>query len=296
MVKGIRDWIKGILQNSSYYPKVQGEVQNFQNVQDYLTGQAANLDTAATNAQATTDATKQQTQAAFANEPATFQNQINAETTAAQAPATTQATQLAADFKSGDPTKVVADLKQAGVDTNTIQQYLTALTQQNGKPIDLSQFYSFNPNTAVTTANAANAQDYANAAAYNKLTGVDYSGILNPANAAQAGTAPTALAGVNAASLPDYLKTQYENAELAKLGAPTLTSSTATGNPNTSLTPSLPVQANQPTNAVGNTLGTIATSGIPVPGINTAISGAVQSGENFVNKAIGIGGGRKTPL
>lgn len=47
---------------------------------------------------------------------------------------------------------------------------------------------ALNPASAITSTNVATPQDYANAAAYQQLTGKDFSGILNPANANQAGT------------------------------------------------------------------------------------------------------------
>jgi hypothetical protein len=231
---------QALLQNSSSEPKLQGEVGNFQNVQDYLTNQATNLDTAATAGQTTSDATKAAAQSAFANEPATFQNQINSEVAAAQTPAEASAAQFQTDFASGDPTKVIADLKQTNpnVDAQTISAYLTAMNTQTGKPTDLSQFYNYNPQTAITTANAATAQDYANAAAYGKLTGVDYSGVLNPANAAQAGTATNATSGINpgGANVGNYLTDQYANALLAAGGSQPL----KMGTPGTPGTPGIP--------------------------------------------------------
>lgn len=207
---------QALLQSSSYFPKVQDQQKGFNSIQDYLKNTSTDVNNAALGAKATTDATKTATQAPFANALTNFQTGINNEVTAAQTPAQAQADQLAADFKSGDPAKVIADIKQVdpNIDAQTLQSYLTAMNAQTGTPTDLSKFYSFNPNTAITTANAATADDYARAAALQKLTGVDYSGVLNQANASQAGTAPSASSGITSSNINDYLKNQYDQAVL----------------------------------------------------------------------------------
>jgi len=45
-----------------------------------------------------------------------------------------------------------------------------------------------NPEVDINASNIASPEDYANAAAYQKLTGVNYGGVLNPANVENAGT------------------------------------------------------------------------------------------------------------
>jgi len=258
-----------LLQSSSAFPTLQNQQKQFQSIQDYLTNAAGNVDTAATNAATNTAATQANTQNAFTNNVSNFQNKINSEVTAAQTPAATAAKQLQTDFASGDPNKVIADLKQINpnVDAQTIQQYLTALNTQSGKPTDLSQFYSFNPNTAITTANAVTPEDYANAAAYQALTGVDYTGILNPANASQAGTAPNALTGINSTNLVDYLKSKYQQGALggtpltpatpATPGIPGLPATPATGNSFKSSLGVGPATIQFPANATPDTINTL---------------------------------------
>lgn len=204
---------QAILQNSSYYPKVQGEAQNFQNVQDYLTGQAGNLDTAATKAATDTAAAKTNTQNAFANSLTNFQNTLNANTASDLATATAQANKVKADLASGNLSTITPDLGGAsGVAANypTLQQYLTTLNQNYGVKPDLSNYYTYNPGTNVTNATTASAQDYAKAAALQKLTGTDYSSLLNPTNAAQAGTwnKTGTSNGVDIPNAVTYLKSQ----------------------------------------------------------------------------------------
>lgn len=295
---------QAILQNSSYFPQVQDQGKQFGTVQDYLGQQASDVDAAATKAATDTAATQKQTQDAFANSLTNFQGDINSKVAANQAAATTQANKYQADFASGDPTKIVADLKEANpnIDATTIQQYLTAYAKDFGKPSDLSQFYSYNPATAITAANTATQADYDKAAALQQLTGKDFSGVLSPTNVAEAGTAPSATSGINSVPIADYLRGQYTDAELAKLGAsPSANGSFTT--PNLSNPSSLTPSSSKPTDVAGNILGGAAGSGLGnvVNGVTGNIIGTIggsllggQSGlSDSINKALGIGGGKK---
>jgi hypothetical protein len=214
---------QALLTNSSYDPALQAEAGNFQNVQDYLTNQAAGLDTAATNAAATTAATKTNTQDAFTNNLTNFQNQINAETTAAQAPAQATNAQYQTDLASGNVPAVTADLQASGATPAQIADvtsYLKTLNTNYNVTPNLASLDTFNPATDITNANAASAQDYANAAAYGQLTGTDYTGVLNPANASEAGTAPNATSGLNGQTVDAYLKSQLGTQDAALLQTP----------------------------------------------------------------------------
>jgi hypothetical protein len=213
---------QALLQNSSSAPTINAAAPAFQSVNDYLTSQSAALDAQAQQAAANTTAAKTQTQGAFANSLTGFQNQINAETTAAQNNAKGTATQWQSDLASGDPTKVAADLQSAGVDPSTIQSitgYLTSLNKDYGLNPNLSQDYTFNPAVDLTAANVATPQDYQTAAALSQLTGQDYSGVLNQANAAQAGTAGNPNQ-INAAAMTPELKAQLAEQDKEFLAKP----------------------------------------------------------------------------
>lgn len=280
---------QAVLQNSSYFPKVQQQGQNLGSLQDYLTNTASNVDAAATTGQAVTDATKTATQNAFANEPTTFQNQINTETQNAQQAVQANIAPLQADLKSGDANKLAGDLTKLNVPAaqqSSIIDYLKSLNTDYGVNPDLSSAYSFNPATNVTTANAATANDYAKAAALQKLTGVDYSGVLNQANAGQAGTYDTSANALDASGLTGALKQQVIQQEMQKLEPQ-----------NAATTPG----GNQPSqgNSVGDylkahegTIGGSLTALNPiVTGTAAAIGGAVSGIANTINKA--FGGGHK---
>lgn len=213
---------QAVLQNSSYFPKVQQQASDFQTIPTYLTNAAAPVDTAATTAAANTANTKTQTQNAFANEPATFQAQVNNQVQSRQDAANALNTKYKTDLASGNVGQIVQDIQSAnpGASTQTIQSYLTGLKADTGVVPDLSQQDTFNPNTAITAANSVTPGMYDRAAAYNQLTGVDYSGILNPANASQAGTAPTAQSGLNPAALQTYLKGNLTTSDKAVLANP----------------------------------------------------------------------------
>lgn len=210
---------QAILQSSSYFPKVQDQAKELGTVQDYLTQQAQPLNTAANTAAANTAAAQTNTRGAFANTMSDFQKQVNAETAAKQSQAQAVASKYQQDLASGDATAIANDLKQAGVSAGDIPTYLAALNKNYGVKPDASVGYNFNPATAITTANTATPEEYAKAAAYGQLTGQDYTGILNPANAAQAGTAAGPNSGFNVNNLQNYLKTtvgQYDKELLSK--------------------------------------------------------------------------------
>lgn len=198
-----------LLQNSNAYPTVESQAKEFGTIPDYLSGKAQSVDTAATKAATDTAAAKQQTQGAFANNLTNFQNTINGKVTAAQTAAQTSADKVKSDLAAGNTQAIVADLKNANLPPDqiaSIQSYLHNYHLDYGTSPDASSTYTFNPATDITAANVASPEDYANAAAYGKLTGTDYSGVLNPTDAAKAGTAPQASTGLNGQKISDYLK------------------------------------------------------------------------------------------
>jgi hypothetical protein len=204
---------QAILQQAPQYENIQALAPQFTGLQDYLTQKSGEVGTAAGQAKAATEAAKQQTQGAFTGRLGEFQGQINKQTADAQKEAQTIADKYNVDLASGDPTAIVADLQAAGAadqDIARVSGLLQGLKQYNEvlglqKRIVPTQVYGFNPSVDINTATVATPEQYAQAQALQKLTGADYSGILNPASAAQAGTAPNAKASLNAKTLQEYL-------------------------------------------------------------------------------------------
>jgi hypothetical protein len=190
---------QAIVQHSTAFPALQQTSSQFKSLNDYLGSTAAAINTQVQKATADTAAAKTQTQGAFTGKLSGFQNDLNTRVAAAQKSAGDVGTKWKTDLASGDPATIAADLKVAGVadaDIKNLTSYLTSYnseygnnaTGNYGKSLDLSQAYQFNPNTAITPENVATPEDYAKAQALQKLTGVDYGGVLNPANSANAGT------------------------------------------------------------------------------------------------------------
>lgn len=277
---------QAVLQNSSYFPQVQQQGQGLASIQDYLTNTASNIDNAATTAQATTDATKAATQGAFANSLTNFQNNVNTETQNAQQAVQANIAPLQADLKSGDASKLAGDLTKLNVPAAqqaSIIDYLKSLNTDYGVNPDLSSAYSFNPATNVTTANVATADDYAKAAALQKLTGVDYSGVLNQNNAAQAGTYDTSANALDASGLTGALKQQVIQQEMQKLEPQNAATTPGTSQPG---------QSQSVADYLKQKAGPIAGAINPVvTGTTAAVGGAINGIAKSINKA--FGGGHK---
>jgi len=196
---------QGLLQNSSAYSNVAPLQQGFQSVQDYLKAASGSTADAAKQARETTEATKANTQKAFAGNLSSFQDKLNSEVSVAQQAAQTAGSKIQTDIKSGNLDALSEDLQKAGVspeNLTTISQYLQTLSKDYGQNPEISNYFTQNP---ITAANVASPEEYANAQAYKQLTGTDYSGVLNPADAAKAGTA-NPNASVNPQELTSYLK------------------------------------------------------------------------------------------
>lgn len=213
---------QAVLQSSSYFPQVQQQEQGFKSIQDYLGNTANTVNDAALSAKATTDATKAATQGQFTNSLTDFQNNLNNQVGSSRDAATQSVEQYQKDFASGDMNKVQQDLTASGVDPATSQNiisYLTNLNKDYGISPTIQGSLIGNPNTDITAANTASAQDYAKAAALQKLTGVDYSGVLNPADAAKASTGTFAQQSLKSPDLSNYLKTSLNTQDNSLLSS-----------------------------------------------------------------------------
>lgn len=226
-----------LLQNSDNFGDVLATGKNLASLPDYLASKASDVDATATKAAADTAATKQNTQDLFQNSLTNFQTGINNKVSADQQAATSTVNQIKSDLASGDVNKINADLQKSNLspsDRATIQDYLGKLNSIYAVKPDLNNYYTYNPNTDINKDTVASADDYAKAAALQKLTGVDYSGVLNPANVSKADTWNKSTSGFNGPSLQAYLKSSLgqQDTELmgkggvadaaAKLGMPNL--------------------------------------------------------------------------
>ncbi len=141
-------------------------------------------------------------------------NEVQANTTAA----TAKTDQIKANLASGDSAKISSDLAKAGVSPGSIQDYLTNLNKTYGVNPDLTNYYTGNPATDINAANSATSADYAKAAALQKLTGQDYSGVLNPNNVPKANTWDNSSTSFDTKNLSSYLQGQEKQQDQELLG------------------------------------------------------------------------------
>lgn len=234
---------QNLIQNSGSNPAIQAQAKQFGTLPDYLKNAAAPINTQANKAAADTAATQSQTEGAFTNVLTDFQKKINDETAANRA--TAQANYTAAENAALNPIE-------------------TKLQQNYGITPDIASQRTFNPNVDITPENAASAQDYADAAAYQQLTGKDFTGVLNPNNVTQAGqwASPTLTAGIPA--IQKYLQSMYD-AKLSQKTLPTPGAPVIPGSVSSTIpaTPTTPVTI--PSAPVTGTINTpIITPGQPV--------------------------------
>jgi F0F1-type ATP synthase membrane subunit b/b' len=197
-----------LLGTAQNYGNIQQLAPKFESLQDYLTQQSQGISKEAQKAQEATQAAQEQTRAALAGNLDKFQKDLAARVGTTQQEAAVKTQQYQADLTSGNVDKIAVDLRASGIAEDQIKPIidnLTLLNQQYKYNPNLIQGYEYNPATAITTENVATPEDYAKAQAWAQLTGEQgYTTTLNPANIAQAGTAPNVKTGF----LPDYLKQQ----------------------------------------------------------------------------------------
>lgn len=308
---------QALLQTSSYFPEVQAQSSNFGNLQDYLAGQSTRVGQDASQAKTVTDATREATRKPFETALTDFQAGLQSKLSSAQEKINSSAA-TAASYRdalaSGDPVKIEGVLRSVGVSdkdaANIVDYIITAQKDFSGSP-QLGTFVNYNPSVA-DISTVASPEDYATARALEKLTGVDYGGILNPADAEKAGA--FSVADPNSAvdtqgisqTLRDYLL-QQEGMKAAKTpvapggstdGTQTVDAGDVIGN--------APAIGNIAQDAINNsseldtTTGNLLTGGLGsviggkngiVNQINSGVSGIVST----VDNAFG-GGKRRDPV
>ena len=203
---------EALIQNSGSFGDIGAKANELNSLQGYLQSKSQDIQGKAQAAKATTEATKAATQNAFTGEQGKLASDLDARTKIARDKATTDATALTAALKTGDVNKIKPLLKTVDMPADvkaSILDYLSLSNRFYNATPDLSNTYNFNPNTAVTRENVANTGDYNKAAALQKLTGVDYKGILNPATAGQAGVVPDPRSGVDAPALKQRIQDYF---------------------------------------------------------------------------------------
>jgi hypothetical protein len=190
-----------LLGTASNYQNIQDIGKQFGSLQDYLGQKSAGLSGAAQKAQETTQAAQTQTRAALEGNLKKFQDDLAARVGTTKADAQAKVQGYLTDLASGNADKVAVALKEAGIPEAEIAPLVNNLktlnTQYKTQP-DLTAGLNYNPETAITQANAATPEDYANAEAFAKLTGEQgYLTTLNPANKGQAGTVPKVETGID---------------------------------------------------------------------------------------------------
>lgn len=211
-----------LLQNADNFGDVLDTGKQFASLPDYFAKQAADVNNVTKTAADTTAATKANAQGAFANSLTNFQTDLTNKVTADQKAATDTVNKIKAQLASGDSSQIEKTLAASNLSNqqkSDIRSYLTTLNSAYGVKPDLNNYYTYNPNTDITSATAASSADYAKAKALQALTGVDYSGVLNPADVSKADTWNNAAAGLQGASLQTYLKNslaQQDKEALAK--------------------------------------------------------------------------------
>jgi hypothetical protein len=198
-----------LLQNSDDFGGVLDLGKNFSTIPDYFASQAKDVNAATQKAADTTNATKQNTQGMFADSMTNFQKDINGKVATDQQAAQKLVNDNKGILASGDANQVekflsTSNLSESG--KNDVREYLTRLNGTYGVKPDLTNYYQFNPATDVSASTAASKDDYAKAQALQKLTGADYSGILNPNDVSKADTWNKGTGKVDTVNLVNYLK------------------------------------------------------------------------------------------
>ena len=278
---------QALLQNYEGYGDIQKMAPAFTDVGTYLTQKSKELGDAATQAQTTTNATKTNTRNALANKLTDFQSDLKKRVSDLQTDKGTLSNQITSDLASGDIGKIKGDLANFNLtdeQKSTIQDYLGSLNKDYGISPDLSQAYTFNPATDINTANAATPEDYANAAAWQQLTGVDYGGVLSPNDAAKAGTWNTLGNSLKAGDIGTALRKAEWEAAVNKIVNPNA-APTNTGSSSQPQKKSLQDYLKQaaPFVAPGVSLGVKAGEAL--------MNGVNKVGDAF-SDALGIGGGK----
>lgn len=267
---------QALLQSSSYFPKVQEQEKKFGSVQDYLKQQSDTTNAQATKAAAVSAAAQTQTRDAFANNLTNFQAGINSKVSAEQAKQANTAKTYSDALKSGDPQQIATALKSSNLtdaQKTNLSDYLTTINKEYGTTPDLGRFYTANPATDVNAANVASAEDYANADAYQKLTGTDYSGVLNQDNVGQAGKLPDPNTTFNNEAADQNLRSYLVQKEMEALQPKTSGQGTSAQPESTGSTL---LQKAGSAGAILNPVGTLATGGLAA-GINSAANSISKS-------------------
>lgn len=224
-----------LMGNQNAQKSIRDAASPYSGLSNYLSGKVKNSDTGVATAKDQANQIRQNTQNQFTGEGGyipSFQNQLNQKLTdsVAQATGRSGAAKNALGLSNPNdlgnmPDTVFSDL---GIDKDRLMQVLGQRNAINSgglwngqmvapaaSPVDLSSYLGLTqqtPDVALNAGNVASSDDYAKAAAFQKLTGNDMSGFLNPENSGQAGTANLDLSSINPdqiGSLDSLYKSMY---------------------------------------------------------------------------------------
>lgn len=163
---------EALLQQSSYFPKVQSQEKEFGNIQDYLTSQSADVNAAAQAAKQQTAATKQQIQAAGGKAVTDFKTNLQNKLKTAQQTSTNDYNTLRDTLAQGQPVSPGL-LKKMGIsdeEWKTITVEMDKIKKGGEKPTLAEDVSSFvRPTNTIGLSDVATTEDYAKDAAYKKL-------------------------------------------------------------------------------------------------------------------------------
>lgn len=207
---------EALIQQSSEFNKIGDKAKELSSLQDYLGQQSQDIASKAQQAKDTTQQTKSQAQGAFSGALTNFQKDLNSRVQTVQDKINANQTTAKAykdALDSRDPNKIAQTIKNIGLnaaDQATIMDYVNTTSSSLPFKASLSGNYNYNTPTVADTAAVATKEDYDKAAALQKLTGVDYGGVLNQNDASKAGTFAVGdpNAGLNVDSLKSNLR-QY---------------------------------------------------------------------------------------
>ncbi|HWY34677.1 MAG TPA: hypothetical protein VNX68_08520, partial [Nitrosopumilaceae archaeon] len=137
---------QAILENSTYYPKVQSQAKDFGTVQDYLTKTGQDINTTIPQAKENSAQTQAQTRDVFNKGIANFNNQLQQEGQTIKTTGANAVNNTGANFLSRlPPNPTDVDLAQAGMTRGEYNGILSTLPIKSTNPNISNPLYEQNP-------------------------------------------------------------------------------------------------------------------------------------------------------
>lgn len=218
---------EALLQQSSYFPKIQQQTKDFRTIPDYLKTESQKINEAAQKGKQATQKTKESLQDIFLNKDtgvlSQFKSGLGEKVTKAKQQAGERSKAVEAALKNTQPGKVSAEtLKELGLTPEEYDKllYQRSVAQQGwmppdkgakqiaGEDVDFSRYAQLlNPEAQVSLENTMSPEDYARAEALAKLTqDQNILPLVNPENVGK-GAKVVDFRGQN---LKDYLQNRQD--------------------------------------------------------------------------------------